>query len=634
MYYHELREGLSSKANFVPAGTLPEIDQNKDWYTSLFQYDAATKEQAETKGSVSGIKTTSTQRLLWDFDKEGNLEQARQDAVALCKKLTNNFPTASIRTYFSGNKGFNVEMDIQERLTPEQFKKVTSSLADDLSTYDGVVNDPVRVIRLPNTKHPKSGLYKVQLSTKALETRKMEEILNYAKTPQKLTTESNPVSIPAPLYIVEPKIVKNITTTNEMSPAPKGWKPYKWALADGFFESGERHNALMVIAATCRGLGYDKDTTYYMCKSALKKQAARTGTEEFDKSELWTNIIEQSVFTDNWQGGQYSPKNNPWLKKYCERMGFAIDKEEDTIIQINDVGRSFENFALNFEKNIIRTGISEIDNNVLFMTSTHNGILGQPGAGKTSLILQWLEQCSKNNELSVFASLDMGKPIIYGKMIQSELGVGFKQAVDIYKTDARKRLEIDAALAERFKNVIFTFKTGLTPADVKNFVNDTEQKMGRKVRFLATDYLERLSGPYSDATANSGFLSNQMLDIATEMELCSVMLLQTQKHSTSDISDPLLSMKQIKGSSLIEQSASVVMTLWREGYNPKTVDKDKYISFAAVKNRFGSLWSDDFSWNGVRGHISDISEEERESLDEFRQAKAEAKQAEKKDDWV
>jgi hypothetical protein len=42
-------------------------------------------------------------------------------------------------------------------------------------------------------------------------------------------------------------------------------------------------------------------------------------------------------------------------------------------------------------------------------------------------------------------------------------------------------------------------------------------------------------------------------------------------------------MKAIKGSSVIEQSCSVVLTLWREGYNPKTVTDDRYISFAAVK---------------------------------------------------
>jgi hypothetical protein len=81
----------------------------------------------------------------------------------------------------------------------------------------------------------------------------------------------------------------------------------------------------------------------------------------------------------------------------------------------------------------------------------------------------------------------------------------------------------------------------------------------------------------------------------------------------------------VKGSSLIEQSCSTILTLWREGYNPKTVLDDKYISFAIVKNRFGSLWSGDFSWNGVRGDIRELTEEEETELSEFKERKLQAK---------
>ena len=115
-----------------------------------------------------------------------------------------------------------------------------------------------------------------------------------------------------------------------------------------------------------------------------------------------------------------------------------------------------------------------------------------------------------------------------------------------------------------------------------------------------------------------------------------MLLLQTQKHSTPDISDPLLSLKGVKGSSLIEQSCSTILTLWRDGYNPKHVQDDKYISFAVVKNRFGSLWSGDFSWNGLRGDIRELSEEELDSLAEFRERKRQEKAAaasSSRDEW-
>jgi replicative DNA helicase len=131
-------------------------------------------------------------------------------------------------------------------------------------------------------------------------------------------------------------------------------------------------------------------------------------------------------------------------------------------------------------------------------------------------------------------------------------------------------------------------------------------------------------------------ITNQLKDMATEMEVCIILLLQTQKHSTPDISDPLLSMKQIKGSSAIEQNCSVVLTLWREGYNPDFVEDDKYISFALVKNRFGSLWKGDFSWEPVKGQIGSLSEEERDEFEQFKKRKNDKRMADikEKNDWT
>jgi replicative DNA helicase len=113
--------------------------------------------------------------------------------------------------------------------------------------------------------------------------------------------------------------------------------------------------------------------------------------------------------------------------------------------------------------------------------------------------------------------------------------------------------------------------------------------------------------------------------LANELSVCILLLLQTQKHSTPDIADPLLSMRCIKGASVIEQACTLVTTMWREGYNPRTVDDDKYISFAAVKNRIGSLWTGDFAWDGVRGQISEMAQEQQDALQAFRNRKKDQK---------
>lgn len=634
--YYNLKVGLSAKPQLVTIEQLKKMNiaKNKDAYISIFKYNEDQKKRIEETGSVSGIKDVVTDTLVWDFDSKADPEQARADVVSLASRLVEKFNVDpdQIQTYYSGNKGFHVFLPISNNINPDQFKKCTNELARDLKTFDTVVSDPNRIIRLEYTKHPISGLYKIPLHIAEVDEMTINEIKELAKTPDRdVEFDSTPVSLPQELFKVEKKTNETLYTEEDYSykTPPKGWKDYKWALAQGWFDSGERHNALMVIAATCRGLGYSKEHTYYMCKAALKKQAARTGTEEFDKSELWENIIEQSVFSDSWQGGQYSPDSNPWLKKYCEKMGFDTnaEKKEAPVVNLDDLITQFIDYSTNFEQNLIKTGIAGLDENLVLSTSTLNGLLGQPGSGKTTVAIEILKNSSMNGIPSMFFSLDMGPPLVFSKLVQKESGVDFKSALKLYRENAFKRDQISKLIKEKYKNVGFNFRCGVTVNDIRTAIEEQKESTGVKPKLIVVDYLENIAGPYADPTANVAMITNQLKDLATEMEVCILLLLQTQKHSTPDISDPLMSMKQIKGSSSIEQNCSVVLTLWREGYNPNRVDDDKYISFALVKNRFGSLWKGDFSWEPIKGQIRSLTEEEHVELAEFKERKKREKMA-------
>lgn len=631
--YQVFKETVKGKPLFIQyKSKAPITDKNKDYYLSLFQYNQEQKELAEKRGTLSGIKDTTTETLYFDFDSKSNLEQAKQDALTIIHRLIEHGANPEdISAYFSGYKGFGIEVTLKDRITNEQFKAAIVKLAGDLKTFDAAVSDANRVIRIPNTINLNSGLYKIELELFELDELTPAEIIKLAKTERHLNTKRNPVSLSKDLFITKELKKKEETTIDlddPLSNRPKHWKDYKWALAQGLFEPGERHNALMVVAATCRGLGYDKQTAYYICKSALKKQAARTGTEEFDKNELFENIIENSVYSDSWEGGQYSPKTNLWLKSYCDKMGFKTDQREDEsspAISLGDMAGDFQKFAVDFEKNILKTGIQELDNNATFTVSTLNGLLGQPGAGKTSMAINYLRHTSQQGINSMFFSLDMGKQIVFSKLVQKETGLDFKESVNLFRDNPKKAFEIEQKLKNEYKHVGFNFRAGTSVSDIRRSIKEHEQLIGDKVKLVVVDYLECIQSSLSDPTAGAGQIAGQLKDVANEEEVCILLLLQTQKHSTPEISDPLLSLKQVKGSSVVEQSCSTILTLWREGYNPKYVEDDKYISFAVVKNRFGSLWSGDFAWNGLRGDIRSMSEEEFEDLRAFRKRKKEEK---------
>lgn len=642
MEYYNFKEGLNSKGRLVTLEQLEKLekDPNKDYYISIYKYNEQQRKKVEEKGSVSGIRDVTTDILVWDFDSANNPDDARKDVITLAHRLVEwyNIDVDTIQCYYSGSKGFHVVLYLgQQQVTPEQFKKATTFIAEGLKTFDVVVSDPARVIRLEYTKHPKTGLYKIPLHISEVDEMTIDEIKELAKEAREdVEFSAAPVRLPQDLFKLEEKKKKETVEIEAASKPPKGWKEYKWAIAQGQFASGERHQALMVLAATCRALGYDKEQTYYMCKTALKKQARRTGQDEFPKEELWNNIIEESVFSDRWEGGQYSPKTNAWLKSYCERMGFDTEeKDEAPCVDLDTLTEQFSDYATNFEQNIIKTGITELDENVMFSTSTLNGLLGQPGSGKTTMALNFLLNTSLNGIPSVFLSLDMGAPIVYAKLVQRATGYSFKKALELFRVDPVKAKNIANEIKNTYRNVGFNFKSGLTVADIKDVINRQTESTGLRPRLLVIDYLECLAGPYSDATANAALIANQLKDLANEEEISILLLLQTQKHSTPDISDPLLSMKQIKGSSVIEQACSTVLTLWREGYNPRFVEDDKYISFAVVKNRFGSLWQGDFSWDPIRGNIRSLTEEEREEFEHFKERKKQqrANEAREMEEW-
>lgn len=660
MKYYRLSENYNINT-LLPVTKSPytyPLKSDKPYFVSMLNYsENAYTEWKKTK-TLKKQKGGTTTKLWADFDGGGkakpetSIEDAFKDARVFLDRLYGlGLKEENVQISFSGNKGVGFIIELNKELTIEQVHSICLNIAKDLETFDHSMYDHQRIFRLLFTKHEVSGLYKIPLTESELRNSSVFEIKESAKTLDNFDRDEvlayyKPFTFNKELEdlmsVEEKKEVINTVTPDvlDFSKKPSQWRNCKWSLLQGNFKAGERHSALMVIAATARGLGYDKDTAYYLCKSALKKQAVLTGQEEFPKEELYTNIIEESVFTDSWDGGQYTCTKPGWLQNYCkgleEHSCQNTGEDEPSIVSVEKMSDCFSEFASDFERNVIKTGIKGLDDNVMLCSSTLNGLLGQPGSGKTSMSLNYLRNTSLAGIPSTFFSLDMGMPIVMAKLVQKQTGISFKAALELYKNDRVKAAEVSKRVKDDFKNVGFNFRSGLTIPDIKNTVREQEQQIGSKVKLVVIDYLECLAGPYSDATANSGFLANQLKDLANDLSACILLLLQTQKHSTPDISDPLLSLRSIKGSSLVEQSMSTILTMWRDGYNPKTVDDDKYVSFAVVKNRFGSLWSGDFSWDGVTGNIRGLTEEEYSRLDDFRCRKQEDKLKalkEEKENW-
>lgn len=638
--YFNFKETLASKPRLM---TLEEIkrfkaDPNKDYYMSIFAYNDNHKKHVDQTGSVAGIKDVKTNTLVFDFDSK-DLEQVKKDVLELGNRLVNiyNVDPDNIACFFSGSKGLHVVVPIDKEITPEEFKQATGKLAENLETFDPVVSDPQRVLRVEHTRHPKTGLYKIPLHIAEVDELSTEQIKQLAKTPREdFTANTRSVKLPETLFKVIKKEKQDVISLDEFdyNNPPKGWKKYKYALAQGWFDSGERHNALMVIAATCRGLGYDKEQTYFLCKSALKKQARRTGEDEFDKSELWENIIEQSVFSSTWEGGQYSPQNNPWLKKYCERMNFSINEKEEKVIQLNDIELGFTQYVQNIEQNTVLTGIPCLDKAMPLTTGMNLGVIGAASSGKTALALSILKNTSKAGVVSVFASLDMHRNRLFEKLLYKTSGLNRD---DLYKKIKEGTAgPIFEKVREEYKNVYFYDRSAPTVDNIREYITQVQEQTGKKVKMVMLDYFERVNSDKSEDTAASKEVAGKLQDLVNDFDICMVTLVQPNKFALASGPDsPITNYTAIKGSSFLYQSFRSIISIWRPFFNPEWSEYDKFLQMAILKNDLGELDMFNFGWHGKKGEIWELAQEGEEELERLIKMKnsAKSKVDEGNNDW-
>lgn len=131
-----------------------------------------------------------------DFDKEGELEAAREDLMhvvwTMSQPLSYKLPPEAFRVYFSGKKGFHLIIPyLYLGIKPakgldELFRWIATGFYQESmhETIDLVVYESRRMWRLENSIHQETGLYKIPLELKEAQHLSIEEIQELAKSPR------------------------------------------------------------------------------------------------------------------------------------------------------------------------------------------------------------------------------------------------------------------------------------------------------------------------------------------------------------------------------------------------------------------------------------------------------------------
>jgi replicative DNA helicase len=630
--YHRVCTSLKDKGTLIPEGA--DLDKYKagEAYISAYQYNEDHKKLFDKNKSVAGITDVTTDIIYFDLDNE-DIEVARKDTIEVVNRLANYEITSNqIKTCLSGNKGFHLALHTTETFTPEEARSLAIKLAGDLDSFDSSIYNANRIIRIEGSVHPKTQLRKTELTFKELQTLSIGDIKDLAKDEYDYLKPSKIEPIESFMKLTESVIKKdkaeNIETTETLDYLSNPYKlqPWKLALSQGFFPNGNRSNSLMILGATLKNKGLLKEQCYYALKAAADLQSDRYGKDKFKKEEIWEKVIEQ-IYKATWNNGSYSEDHFPTqLQAYFEELGIPRKEYAEIasdVVSIDDKFDDFVNYATNIDEHTMTFGIPSLDNALKVRKGHLIGLLAGPGIGKTSFAITFLNNCSKQGSKCFFGSYDMYSLNVYQKLIQRHTGYTEDEMFQFFKDKDKKKIEeFRGILNTEYENVSFCFKSGQSISDLKKSIEMKEEEMGEKMGLVVIDYLELVQVDVADATAKSLEAVNGLREIANEGRVV-VVLLQPNKISSKP-DQPLLSYNAAKGSSMVAQAVTAMLTCHRPGYSSENPENDLYFSVNCVKNRNGALFQRDFGWIGKTQTIFEMGDDERFALNLLRDTKRDA----------
>ncbi len=142
-----------------------------------------------------------TPHLPFDIDVEGDLDTARHELHRLLLLLRDRWevPLEALAIYFSGYKGFHVEVPealfggfgvLKAQESAARLKRLSKLMLEEADglTVDPAIYDATRLWRAPNTKHGKSGLYKIRITAAEALHLTAQQIKELARRPRHVET--------------------------------------------------------------------------------------------------------------------------------------------------------------------------------------------------------------------------------------------------------------------------------------------------------------------------------------------------------------------------------------------------------------------------------------------------------------
>lgn len=609
-------------------------DPQVDWYRSAYTYGEDAKEYWESNSeSIKGYTgDTFTSQLWFDLDSETDPSKAKKAAVDLLAYFDKQGWSDATEIYFSGFKGFHIMLHTTNTFVPSEVSLICYNLAKEAGVpsevFDTSVYNITRIFRIPNTKHQKSGLYKVPISLDELKDLKLENVKNLAKEPRYEEFDIKPIDIASlkekykELQKAKPELtsveggLKDEPTESpvDFSMCPPGHRKCLYALEQGDIGPGQRHEAILRLAAFYKAQGYSREHAGDQIFDALEKRhEIYIDAKPIDEIECNRDI--DQVYSDKWQvRGVYSCKTDHFLQSKCDHgNGPCYNDARVKMRSVMTVDQLYHKYVKYGEEALIdypKFGIPWIDERVRLRPRNFSVLAGANGSGKTSIMFELMESLNKQKIYHAFFSLDMADSSVFEKLGAKYTPYSQRQIEAAFNVNTKNSVIMKEVLEAFKKHLPYTLMD-FTSAATMQYMETTTMALKQiyeNLQVVIVDYAGRVLGEFENQYASSTQNAMSANDIAKRTNCHWIYLAQVSRDN-GDHTDALRSSRVSKDSGAWEENATAVLTCWRPLGNG--IDgKDNYIHIYVAKNRSGPLGENVFGWEGKTGKIREIRQDE------------------------
>ena len=553
-YVEFIQGGLKNRGNVVPLGSV-KITNDYSCFRSLFVYDESLREYADKNGSVAKYKGShSTDMLFFDFDGD-NLYAVREEVIKFVQYLISEYgiPEAFIYVYFSGNKGFHIIIPFVAvgNIQPSKdfyikYKKFIEILTKDFKYIDTSIYDPLRVVRISNTKHEKSGLYKIPLTVYELggdvdisfleEYAKIKHNVKFLHPDEMIpVTELEKLWVDMELFI---QSEKEQTKPQEVKPS----NGFVGAIASAP-EVGGRHSALSKIA----GYLIDKDIPYNEGLAICRTWNDNNATP-MDDERLEHDL--KSLYDSYWESRPMVPQSA--TPDFSEIMVQGVDYFRHYLKHISRIKKGGR----------IKTGYSIIDEPMRGLIAGEVlTVVGKTSIGKSAFAQNIVLNNVELDRWVLFFSLEMPLPTVVERTLQRYMNRSGREIERRYFSgDPYIENESKSILGGLNKFITIPVQ-GIRYEKIEEYILKTEDAIKEKLDLVVIDYAGLMK-------TNKGSIYEQQSEISRDLKALSgrtgtavITLAQVSKQYKE--TDPI-DLDATRDSGVIVEASDYVIGLWRD----------------------------------------------------------------------